>query len=199
MITPEPRALWRSDAEYFSGEGAHARILALLDALEAAERENARIAYVFSAEDTRLHNRLDEALARYDALVESLTALATEWECDTPTDLHARYCPGCHRASRVRALLPTPSDPTEPAQQTTCTKRPHNDNEVCECEERLARVLTHTRTKTPQGPDYCQECSEAISEWVPWSEDWHQTRITPPAPWIVGDDPIRDGAVADGC
>lgn len=27
---------------------------------------------------------------------------------------------------------------------------------------------THTRTSTPFGPDYCAECSEAISEWVRW-------------------------------
>jgi hypothetical protein len=26
----------------------------------------------------------------------------------------------------------------------------------------------HTRTSTPEGPDYCAECSAAINDWVPW-------------------------------
>jgi hypothetical protein len=39
---------------------------------------------------------------------------------------------------------------------------------ACECTARLAAVTTHTRTATDQGPDYCRDCSEAISEWVQW-------------------------------
>lgn len=29
-------------------------------------------------------------------------------------------------------------------------------------------VTTHTRTVNGIGPDHCQECSAAISEWVVW-------------------------------
>lgn len=28
--------------------------------------------------------------------------------------------------------------------------------------------MSHTRTSTTEGPDYCVECSEDISEWVKW-------------------------------
>jgi hypothetical protein len=30
------------------------------------------------------------------------------------------------------------------------------------------RAVTHTRNSTPSGPDYCQECSDAESDWVRW-------------------------------
>lgn len=45
---------------------------------------------------------------------------------------------------------------------------PHYDGETCDCPARLALVVTHTRSSTPAGPDYCAECSEAVSEWMPW-------------------------------
>lgn len=49
-----------------------------------------------------------------------------------------------------------------------CQRRPHY-GEACDCAARLAQVITHTRTSTGgYGPDFCAECSEAISEWVPW-------------------------------
>lgn len=51
-----------------------------------------------------------------------------------------------------------------------CQRKTHY-GEACDCEARLALVVTHTRTSTPLGPDYCAECSEAISEWVPWPCD----------------------------
>lgn len=34
-------------------------------------------------------------------------------------------------------------------------------------EHRIA-PLTHTRTATPYGPDYCFECSDAAQDWVKW-------------------------------
>lgn len=56
-----------------------------------------------------------------------------------------------------------------PAPEAGCRYMTHAPGERCECEERIARVTTHTRTSTSgHGPDYCGECSSAISEWVPW-------------------------------
>lgn len=50
----------------------------------------------------------------------------------------------------------------------TCQRKPHY-GEKCECEERLAAVTAHTRKSVAfGGPDFCEECSAAISEWVPW-------------------------------
>lgn len=63
-----------------------------------------------------------------------------------------------------------PAPVTEP-EAPTCKRRPHYPGDTCECEARLAAVTTHTRTATEQGPDYCAECSEAISEWVSWPCD----------------------------
>jgi hypothetical protein len=33
---------------------------------------------------------------------------------------------------------------------------------------RLDAVTVHTRESTPIGPDFCRDCSEAISDWVTW-------------------------------
>jgi len=42
-LTDAQRALWRKDAEHFRGEGAHARVLALLNELAAHEAREARV------------------------------------------------------------------------------------------------------------------------------------------------------------
>lgn len=70
----------------------------------------------------------------------------------------------------ANALLLTP--PPVP-----CRYGPHMYDEPCKCAERIAQVVTHTRTQTDQGPDFCAECSEALSEWVPWP---CPTSVTPP-------------------
>jgi hypothetical protein len=44
----------------------------------------------------------------------------------------------------------------------------HGPGDTCDCKARLAQITTHTRTSTPQGPDFCEECSDAVSEWVQW-------------------------------
>jgi hypothetical protein len=66
------------------------------------------------------------------------------------------------------------------AEANACQRRPHYPGETCECEERLSLVVTHTKTSTDRGPDFCAECSEAIAEWVPWPCD-QSTRVLPPA------------------
>jgi hypothetical protein len=35
-------------------------------------------------------------------------------------------------------------------------------------ENRLAKIATHIRESTDEGPDYCGPCSSAIGDWVPW-------------------------------
>lgn len=57
-----------------------------------------------------------------------------------------------------------------------CTRRSHIDPYsgelgACFCDELLAKVVSHTRTSTDAGPDFCLECSQAISEWVAWPCD----------------------------
>lgn len=57
---------------------------------------------------------------------------------------------------------------------------PNADREGCaECDRqaaeyhlerarRLQAVVTHRRESTDIGPDFCRDCSEAISDWVQW-------------------------------
>jgi len=81
-----------------------------------------------------------------------------------------------HRVATLEAGLTALED--EPVGESArCKKAPHYDG-ACECEERLAAVVTHTMVSEPMnGPPYCRECSEAIAEWVPWSADWHTSVI----------------------
>lgn len=52
---------------------------------------------------------------------------------------------------------------------SACRYRMHAPGDTCDCKARLAAVTTHTRTSTGgNGPDFCEECSRAISDWVPW-------------------------------
>lgn len=58
---------------------------------------------------------------------------------------------------------------TERVAGERCRYVMHGPGDTCDCKARLAQVVTHTRTSTNgNGPDYCAECSAAISEWVTW-------------------------------
>lgn len=60
-----------------------------------------------------------------------------------------------------------------------CNWRFHWDGDICTCEARLQAVTGHTKIADPEvGPPYCQECSQAVSEWVPWG-DGHATGAPP--------------------
>jgi len=78
---------------------------------------------------------------------------------------HGQPREASHWAAGDKAVLHL--GPVKGCEECACQRRPHY-GEPCDCEARLAAVTTHTRTLTVHGPPFCQECSEAISEWVPW-------------------------------
>ena len=47
----------------------------------------------------------------------------------------------------------------------------HGPGDRCDCKARLAPVTIYTRASAGNGPDYCAECSQAISEYVKWPCD----------------------------
>ena len=49
-----------------------------------------------------------------------------------------------------------------------CDVEGHPTNFTHRCPGEEAKPATHTRTATELGPDYCYECSSAITDWVPW-------------------------------
>ena len=61
-----------------------------------------------------------------------------------------------------------PATPDADDASDRCRYKMHGPGDTCDCDARLAAVTTHVRTSTPQGPDYCEPCSTAISEWVQW-------------------------------
>ena len=84
----------------------------------------------------------------------------------------------------MTANTPPPATGCDSGEAASCQWRSHSwpeGNEPCDCEARFDAVTTHTRTPHEQGPDYCNECSTAISEWVTW-ERCETRRTQPPAP-----------------
>lgn len=53
--------------------------------------------------------------------------------------------------------------------ERTCYAPHYDPTEVCDCQETLAAVDTHTRINDPRiGPPYCEDCSAAVAEWITW-------------------------------
>ena len=54
--------------------------------------------------------------------------------------------------------------------------------------------MTHTRTQTDCGPDFCDECSTAAQEWVRWPcSVGDQTVCGYPCGWLPREDCPRHG------
>lgn len=97
----------------------------------------------------------------------SAEADATAGECTCGYGgFHEPLNPLCQR--NLHPATPDAVDASPVRYPSPCGYRMHGPGDTCDCRARLAQVTTHTRTSTPQGPDFCEECSDAVSEWVQW-------------------------------
>jgi hypothetical protein len=71
---------------------------------------------------------------------------------------------------QIRARRQAASGASSPdlVPSVTCAYHPSMPGDACDCAARVAALRSHTQASRDQGPDYCAECSEAVSEWVPW-------------------------------
>jgi hypothetical protein len=103
-----------------------------------------------------------------DGLREAIEALA--WAPDLSScGVASRDYDGCYVSNMLHRLRCILAEHPATGDEERCRYVMHGPGDTCDCRARLARVTTHTRTSTNgNGPDYCAECSSAISEWVPW-------------------------------